>query len=94
VINYDAPDTVDSYTHRIGRTGRATRTGEAITLVTGADMDLVRMLERVLGAPIETRRIDGFDDGFSNRDAFQRAPQHSHHGTRTGGRLRARRQWG
>src|SRR5262249_23771891 len=29
VINFDAPDTVDAYTHRIGRTGRATRTGEA-----------------------------------------------------------------
>src|SRR4029079_19590452 len=45
VINYDAPDTVDAYTHRIGRTGRATRTGEAITLVTGADVAFVRTLE-------------------------------------------------
>src|SRR4029077_6948857 len=35
VVNYDAPDTVDAYTHRIGRTGRATRTGEALTLATG-----------------------------------------------------------
>lgn len=94
VINYDAPESADSYTHRIGRTGRATRTGEAITLVTGADMDLVRTLERVLGGRIETRRIEGFDDGFSNRDAFHRGPQHSHQGTRTGARGRARRQWG
>ncbi len=34
VINFDMPDTVDAYTHRIGRTGRADRTGEAFTFVT------------------------------------------------------------
>jgi ATP-dependent RNA helicase RhlE len=33
VINYDIPDTADAYTHRIGRTGRAARTGDAFTLV-------------------------------------------------------------
>jgi superfamily II DNA/RNA helicase len=94
VINFDAPDTADAYTHRIGRTGRATRTGEAITLVTGIDGDLVRTLERVLGGTIETRHLEGFDDGFSNRDAFHRGPQHSHRGARAGGRSRARSQWG
>ena len=35
VINYDMPDTADAYIHRIGRTGRAERTGDAFTLVTG-----------------------------------------------------------
>ncbi len=63
VINYDVPDTVDAYTHRIGRTGRAHHTGEAFTLVTYADTLMVRSIERVLGTPIERRRLDGFDYG-------------------------------
>ena len=92
VINFDAPDNVDGYTHRIGRTGRATRTGEALTLVTGEDTDLVRMLERVLDKGLEVRHLDGFDDGISNRAAFQRGPQPRPHGSR--GRSKARRQWG
>src|ERR1044071_8701588 len=75
VVNFDAPDTLDAYTHRIGRTGRATRTGEALTLATGEDGDPVRALERVLGDRLEQRRLEGFDDGFSNRDAFHRGPQ-------------------
>ncbi|MFU8857155.1 MAG: DEAD/DEAH box helicase [Deferrisomatales bacterium] len=61
VINYDMPDTVDSYTHRIGRTGRAARTGDAFTLVAGEDEGLVRAIERTLGAPLERRRVPDFD---------------------------------
>ena len=41
VINYDMPDTVDAYTHRIGRTGRAERTGDAFTFVTREDRAFV-----------------------------------------------------
>ncbi len=61
VINYDIPDTTDAYIHRIGRTGRAARSGDAYTLVTGEDSDMVRAIERILGSPIERRRMDGFD---------------------------------
>lgn len=61
VINYDMPDTTDAYIHRIGRTGRAQRTGEAFTLVVNEDdRDMLRALERVMGK-IETRKLDGFD---------------------------------
>lgn len=61
VINYDMPDTTDAYIHRIGRTGRAQRTGEAFTLVvTEDDRDMLRALERVMGK-IEIRKLDGFD---------------------------------
>ena len=59
VINYDMPDTTDAYTHRIGRTGRATRTGDAFTLTAPEDEPLVRANERVLGSPIERRKVDG-----------------------------------
>lgn len=61
VINYDIPDTADAYTHRIGRTGRARRTGDAFTLVTDEDTLLVRDIEKVLGTPIERRVLAGFD---------------------------------
>ena len=46
VINYDIPDTPEAYTHRIGRTGRAERSGEAFTFVTPEDEGAVRAIER------------------------------------------------
>lgn len=61
VINYDIPDTPDAYTHRIGRTGRATKTGEAFTFVAPEDEGIVRSIERVIGMQVERRTIDGFD---------------------------------
>jgi ATP-dependent RNA helicase RhlE len=61
VINYDMPDTTDAYTHRIGRTGRAEKTGDAFSLVTRDDETLVRDIEFVLGARLERRRLNDFD---------------------------------
>jgi ATP-dependent RNA helicase RhlE len=63
VINFDIPDTVDAYTHRIGRTGRVDQTGEAYTFVTEADSQMVRAIEKVVGAQIERRRVSDFDYG-------------------------------
>ncbi|MBV6391794.1 MAG: RNA helicase [Chloroflexi bacterium] len=61
VINFDMPDTADAYIHRIGRTGRAQRTGDAFTLVTDDDKDMIRTLERIMGAPLERKTLEGFD---------------------------------
>ncbi len=61
VINYDIPDTPEAYIHRIGRTGRATRTGEAFTLATDEDQSMVRSIERLLGGPIERKLLEDFD---------------------------------
>ena len=61
VINYDMPDTADSYTHRIGRTGRAAKTGDAFTLVTREDAAMVQAIGRLLGAKPESRTLPGFD---------------------------------
>jgi len=61
VINYDMPDTTDAYTHRIGRTGRAEKTGDAFTFITREDEDTVRSIERVLGEKVERRTMKGFD---------------------------------
>ena len=46
VINYDVPNTTESYVHRIGRTGRVGRTGRAITFVTAAQRDEIPRIER------------------------------------------------
>ncbi len=64
VINFDMPDTVDAYTHRIGRTGRAQETGEAFTFVTPEDTQMVRSIEHLLGYKINRRELDGFDNKF------------------------------
>ena len=61
VINYDMPDTADAYIHRIGRTGRAERTGDAFTLVTQDDNDMIRILERIMGSPLKRETLEGFD---------------------------------
>jgi ATP-dependent RNA helicase RhlE len=60
VINFDMPDSVDAYTHRIGRTGRAENTGEAFTFAVEADGPAVRQIENILGARIERRCLPGF----------------------------------
>ena len=63
VINYDIPSTPEAYIHRIGRTGRATRSGEAFTLVTGEDTDMVRAINRIIGSEIEQRTLPTFNYG-------------------------------
>ncbi|MBP7962719.1 MAG: DEAD/DEAH box helicase [Caldilineaceae bacterium] len=66
VINFDMPDTVDAYTHRIGRTGRAEQTGKAFTFSVHDDEAMVRDIEKTLGEPLERRALDGFNySGFS-----------------------------
>jgi ATP-dependent RNA helicase RhlE len=61
VINFDMPDTADAYIHRIGRTGRAERTGDAFTLVTPEDDAMIRTLERILGHKLDRQTLTGFD---------------------------------
>ena len=87
VINFDIPDTVDAYTHRIGRTGRAKSTGEAFTLVVPDDADMVRDIERTLKMEIERRELTGFDyEGFEPESQFaQKSGQRGGGGNRSGG---------
>ena len=67
VINFDIPETTEAYTHRIGRTGRASRSGDAITLVTPQDRSKIRAIERVLGKPLKRKQLAGFN--YSNNDS-------------------------
>ncbi len=61
VINFDMPDTSDAYIHRIGRTGRAERTGDAFTLITPEDDEMVRELEKIMKQKLPRELVDGFD---------------------------------
>ena len=61
VINYDMPASTDDYIHRIGRTGRVNKDGDALTFVTSADADKIVALERLLHAPLERLTLQGFD---------------------------------
>ena len=61
VINFDMPATTDDYIHRIGRTGRAERSGDAFTLVTPEDRDMIRSLEKIIGKPLPRQVLEGFD---------------------------------
>jgi len=80
VINYDMPDTVDAYTHRIGRTGRATRTGDAFTFVTRPDRAFVWEIESALGEKLERRILENFNytvpmPGTSDESGRSRQPK-------------------
>jgi len=66
VVNFDLPDTAEAYTHRIGRTGRAERSGEAVSLVTAEDESQVRFIERSLGLRIERKRLEGFAEELAH----------------------------
>jgi superfamily II DNA/RNA helicase len=61
VINYDMPSTPDTYIHRIGRTGRAEHSGEAFTLITDEDKQMVKAIHGVMGMPVEQRTLADFN---------------------------------
>ena len=61
VINYDMPESTDDYIHRIGRTGRVDKNGDALTFVTKADAGKIRALEQRLKVSLERLTLQGFD---------------------------------
>lgn len=61
VINFDMPNTAEDYTHRIGRTGRATKLGAAFSLITNGDRRQIRLIERLLNKRLEERFVPDFD---------------------------------
>src|ERR1043166_4449301 len=63
VINYDVPQQAEDYVHRIGRTGRALKEGDAFTFMAPDEISMVRTIERVIGPPIPRISVPGFDFG-------------------------------
>ncbi|MDK9703405.1 MAG: DEAD/DEAH box helicase [Sulfuritalea sp.] len=66
VVNFELPNVPEDYIHRIGRTGRAGASGEALSLVSGDERIQLRDIERLLKREIETSVLPGFE------------PQHTH----------------
>jgi len=76
VVNFDMPDTADSYTHRVGRTARACRTGNAINLVTRDDVGVIADVETLLSERLACRTLADFDyDKPFEREHGSGAPQ-------------------
>jgi ATP-dependent RNA helicase DeaD len=67
VINYDVPHDSDSYVHRIGRTGRAGRTGTAILFVTPRETRLLKLIERFTGQKVAPMRMPSAADVTARR---------------------------
>ena len=61
VVNYELPNVPEDYVHRIGRTGRAAATGEALSLVCVDELKLLRDIERLLKKEIPRIALDGYD---------------------------------
>lgn len=71
VINFDLPSTAEAYTHRIGRTGRAERSGRAISFMCYDDQAMINAIEKLQGKTI--RRIS--EDGFAMDETDAEQPK-------------------
>jgi ATP-dependent RNA helicase RhlE len=83
VVNFDLPLVASDYIHRAGRTGRAGLSGQAVSLVSPEDRNLLRDIQRLLPAPIEHVTIDGFAVTASSHEALPDAGRR-HQGRRPG----------
>jgi ATP-dependent RNA helicase RhlE len=81
VVNYDLPNVPEDYVHRIGRTGRAGSTGEAVSLLGSDDRPLLGAIERLIARKIDQSVIEGFEPtargnaASGSGDANARAPR-------------------
>ena len=93
VVNYDLPNVPEDYVHRIGRTGRAGATGEAVSLVCVDEHGLLRDIERFIKREVPREVITGFEPDLSAkpqpiqlRSAEHRQPRGDRGGNRAGDR--------
>jgi ATP-dependent RNA helicase RhlE len=61
VVNYDLPNVPEDYVHRIGRTGRAGATGEAVSLVCVDENDMLKDIEKLIKQTLPREVIPGFE---------------------------------
>src|SRR5262245_46337341 len=71
VVNFDVPNVPEDYVHRVGRTARASATGDAISLVSSDEVDFVREIERVIGGVIPRHVVRGFEPGADTIRRFE-----------------------
>ena len=61
VINYRVPENAEDYVHRIGRTGRAEKEGDAFTILTADELEFAQSVEGFINQKIERKKLEGFD---------------------------------
>jgi ATP-dependent RNA helicase RhlE len=71
VINFDVPGQPDDYVHRVGRTARASATGDAVTFAAPEEQGELAAIERAVGRSIPRRRLAGFDYGAQPTGRFE-----------------------
>ena len=74
VVNFDLPNVPEDYVHRIGRTGRAGASGEAISLVSREEQPLLRDIERLIRRQLPREVVPGFEAGSQPSTSFIDAP--------------------
>jgi ATP-dependent RNA helicase RhlE len=74
VVNFDLPNVPEDYVHRIGRTGRAGATGEAISLVSRDEQPFLRDIERLIRRQLPREVVPGFEAGSVPSTTFVEAP--------------------
>ena len=78
VVNYELPHVPEDYIHRIGRTGRAGASGEAISLVAPEEERYLAEIERLLKKKVEVVAADGFDPTVARPERGAHAPRAAH----------------
>jgi ATP-dependent RNA helicase RhlE len=77
VVNFDLPHVSEDYVHRIGRTGRAGASGQAISLVSAEEVDLLSDIERLTQKILERREVEGFEPDQSLAETTLHQPMRS-----------------
>ena len=81
VINFDVPHDAEDYVHRIGRTARADRDGQAITFVNDRDIQRFMQIERFLGKEVEKLPLpEGIGEGPEYKALATKSSHGHHHG--------------
>ena len=104
VVNFDLPSVPEDYVHRIGRTGRAGSTGQAVSLVSADEFKQLSDIERLIQKTIERKIIDGFEPihdvppsriGLPKKPNKPKRPKTQHHdGQRSGENARGHKPTG
>ena len=71
VVNFDVPHVPDDYIHRVGRTARAERTGDAFTFVSPEEENDLRAIEKALGRRLPRITVPGFDYSAAPAERFE-----------------------
>jgi ATP-dependent RNA helicase RhlE len=85
VINLDIPNTAEAYTHRIGRTGRSECQGKAFTFITEDDGEMIRAIEKSIGASLKIQSVPGFEEALIPSRTGRKKSSAGHNKTRPSG---------